>query len=209
MTQLESEMISTRAERIGSFIAMDLLNKARKLEAEGRNIIHMELGEPDRPPPPHVVDAAVQALRNGFSKVYGMTGWRLGWIICPKESAPALHKIHQNFFLSANSFVQKASVTALDGPQDYVDETIKIYDDRRRYLIDELNKIGWRLGSEPQGAFYLLADASSTGLDGLTLAGKLLEEADVAVTPGIDFGKISNITSAFHTPRLLNISKIE
>jgi len=84
-----------------------------------------------------------------------------------------------------------AGVSALDGPQGYVDETLEIYDRRRRYLIGELGRLGWRLASEPQGAFYLLADVSSTGMDGMTLAERLLDEAGVAVTPGVDFGEIA------------------
>lgn len=350
-------MISDRAGRIGSFLAMDLLAKAREFEKQGRDIVHMELGEPDRSPPPHVVSKAIEALHqgystytptqgtcelcdavsrfyrrhyrieidpdriiitmgvspalflvfstllnpgdevlihepyyppypqcieflggrarkaqldasdgfridsdhilsrispdtkailinspsnptgmmadrstlqalsdcgitivsdeiyhritygvdaasileytdncyvmNGFSKVYGMTGWRLGWVICPEEAVSQMRKIHQNFFLSANSFVQRASVEALEGEQDYVDETIAIYDKRRKYLIKELNRLGWKLASDPVGAFYILADISSTGLDGMKLAHRLIAEAGVAVTPGIDFGTVS------------------
>ncbi len=129
---------------------------------------------------------------NGFSKVFGMTGWRLGWIICPDRFAGALRNIHMNFFLSANSFVQQAGVSALNGPQDFVDETIRIYDRRRRYLIEALTELNLGPASEPQGAFYLLADVSSTGMDGMQAAERLLEEAGVAVTPGLDFGEIGS-----------------
>ena len=346
---------SSRAAKIDSFLAMELLARARQLEADGRDIVHMELGEPDRPAPYHVIEAAFRAVRegystytpaqgiaelreaiagfymreygvrisperiivtegvspalflvfsalldagdevvihepyyppymqcigfldgkvksikldasagfpidstklinavnaktkaillnspsnptgmmidhagleaiaesgvtivadeiyhritygvqaasilewtdncfvlNGFSKVFGMTGWRLGWIICPDEFVDPLRKIHQNFFLSANAFVQKAGVAALSGSQDYVAETVAIYKERRAFLIEELGCIGWKPVSDPQGAFYLLVDVSNTGLDGITLADKLLDEAGVAVTPGIDFGE--------------------
>ena len=128
---------------------------------------------------------------NGFSKVYGMTGWRLGWVICPRDALDQLKAVHQNFFLSANAFVQKAGEAALTGPQDFVSDRLEIYNQRRIYLIESLAKLGWRLGSEPQGAFYLLADISSTGLDGLTVSRRLLEEAGVAVTPGLDFGELA------------------
>ena len=129
---------------------------------------------------------------NGFSKVYGMTGWRLGWVICPMGCSNQLKAVHQNFFLSANAFVQMAGVKALTGSQDFVTETVEIYNKRREFLVEELKRLGWAIGSEPQGAFYILADVSSTGLDGMNVSQRLLEEAGVAVTPGLDFGEAAS-----------------
>jgi aspartate/methionine/tyrosine aminotransferase len=348
-------MISSRAEKIPSFLVMDILEAAQALERKGEDIIHLEIGEPDFDTPPHVIDAAVKALRsgetkythcqgimelreaicdhymihyavkvrpeqifvnsgsspamfsvfgvllnpgdeviltnphyacypsifsflggepvyldlrgdegfryrvedieglmtprtkailinspanptgivmdagdlenlaqcqqcfiisdeiyhglvykgvarsileftdrafvlNGFSKVYGMTGWRLGYTIVPEAFIRPMQKVQQNFFISANAFVQRAGVVALRGPQDHVDEHVKEYDKRRRFILQRLKEIGFGIGAEPTGAFYVLADARRFSTDSHQFAFELLEKAKVAVTPGIDFG---------------------
>ena len=125
---------------------------------------------------------------NGFSKVYGMTGWRLGYTIVPEEFIRPMQKVQQNFFISANAFVQWAGVAALRGPQEHIAEHVAEYDERRRCIIKRLREIGFRVGAEPTGAFYVLADAHRFGSDSHTLAFELLRKAKVAATPGIDFG---------------------
>ncbi|TFH46230.1 MAG: pyridoxal phosphate-dependent aminotransferase [ANME-2 cluster archaeon] len=126
---------------------------------------------------------------NGFSKLYAMTGWRLGYLIAPPEYIRTLQKIQQNFFICANSFVQHAGVAALEGPQDHVKEMVSTYDKRRRFILDRLKDIGFGINSEPEGAYYVLANAKEFSGDSLELSRSILEEAGVAVTPGIDFGK--------------------
>jgi len=126
---------------------------------------------------------------NGFSKLYAMTGWRLGYLIAPPEYIRPLQKIQQNFFICANSFVQHAGVAALEGPQDHVKEMVSTYDKRRRFILDRLKDIGFGINSEPDGAYYVLANAKEFSGDSLELSRIILEEAGVAVTPGIDFGK--------------------
>ena len=125
---------------------------------------------------------------NGFSKLYAMTGWRLGYIICPPECVRAIQKIHQNFFICANSFVQEAGVAALKGSQEHVAEMIQTYNTRRQYMLKRLLGMGLDVRKEPMGAFYVLADARKYGTDSLELSRRILNEAGVAVTPGIDFG---------------------
>jgi len=125
---------------------------------------------------------------NGFSKLYAMTGWRLGYIICPPECIRAIQKIHQNFFICANSFVQEAGIAALKGPQDHVAEMVQTYNIRRQYMLKRLIGMGLEVRKEPTGAFYVLADARRYGSDSLELSRRILNEAGVAVTPGIDFG---------------------
>jgi aspartate aminotransferase len=125
---------------------------------------------------------------NGFSKKYCMTGWRLGYMIAPPEYVRILQKMQQNFFICANSFVQQAGVSALEGPQDYVTEIVSTYDKRRRYMIKSLHEIGFEIEYEPNGAFYILANAREFGNNSLDLSREILEKAHVAVTPGIDFG---------------------
>ena len=79
---------------------------------------------------------------NGFSKAYAMTGWRLGYLICPPDFVRACEKIQQNFFLCANAFVQAAGTVALTQAQGDVARMRAIYDERRAYLVPELQRIG-------------------------------------------------------------------
>jgi aspartate/methionine/tyrosine aminotransferase len=125
---------------------------------------------------------------NGFSKLYAMTGWRLGYLIAPAEHIRSLQKLQQNFFICANSFVQHAGVAALRCTQEHVKEMVAMYDKRRRYILKRLGEIGFGIKSEPEGAYYVLANAGEFGSDSLELSRRILEEAGVAVTPGIDFG---------------------
>ena len=125
---------------------------------------------------------------NGFSKLYAMTGWRLGYMIAPPEYMRPLQKLQQNFFICANSFVQHAGVAALLGPQEHVKEMVATYDNRRKYILKKLIDIGFGLKSEPKGAYYVLANASDFNPDSLEFSRCILEDAGVAVTPGIDFG---------------------
>ncbi|HWR26534.1 MAG TPA: pyridoxal phosphate-dependent aminotransferase [candidate division Zixibacteria bacterium] len=125
---------------------------------------------------------------NGFSKLFAMTGWRLGYLISPPGYIRQLQKLQQNFFICANSFVQHAGVAALRGPMDHVKEMVATYDKRRRYMLRRLKDIGFGIKTEPEGAYYILANAKEFGSDSFLLCRRILEEAGVAVTPGIDFG---------------------
>ena len=126
---------------------------------------------------------------NGFSKLYAMTGWRLGYIIVPKEFIRPLQKMHQNFFISANAFVQWAGVAALRYAQKDVERMRKTFDERRKFIIPRLRELGFGITVEPTGAFYVLANARKFSKDSFKFAFEILQEAKVGVTPGIDFGK--------------------
>lgn len=126
---------------------------------------------------------------NGFSKLYAMTGWRLGYLIAPKRYIRTLQKIQQNLFISTNTFVQYAGIAALEGPQEQVKEMVATYNKRRLYLIHRLKDIGFEIKVEPKGAYYVLADARKFGRDSLDMSRKILEDIGVAITPGIDFGQ--------------------
>jgi aspartate/methionine/tyrosine aminotransferase len=126
---------------------------------------------------------------SGFSKTYAMTGWRLGYLIAPKQAVRTLQTFHQNFVISANSFVQLAGVAALREGGPYVEKMRAEYDRRRRLMIKRLEQIGLKVRTRPAGAFYVLADVRHISHDSLTLAKEILEGTGVAVTPGIDFGE--------------------
>ncbi len=125
---------------------------------------------------------------DGFSKRYAMTGWRLGYAIAPKPYLRPLQKMQQNFNISANSFVQWGGVAALREGGAFIDEMRSVFAERRAAMIEGLRGIGFPLPHPPHGAFYVMIDTKRYCADSLKLAADILEEAHVAVTPGIDFG---------------------
>jgi len=125
---------------------------------------------------------------NGFSKLYAMTGWRLGYMIAPKPFIRPIQKVKQNFFISANAMVQKAGIAALKYCKDEVVRMKQIYDDRRRFMIRRLKEMGFGITVEPTGAFYVFANAKHISGDSYWLAFDILDKAHVGVAPGIDFG---------------------
>jgi aspartate/methionine/tyrosine aminotransferase len=125
---------------------------------------------------------------NGFSKLYAMTGWRLGYVIAPKEFMRPMQKIQQNLFISASSFAQWGALVGLKETEKDIQRMRETYDRRRRFLIPKLRALGFGITVEPTGAFYILANAKRFSNDSYRLAFDILKEARVAVAPGIDFG---------------------
>ncbi|MBW7903764.1 MAG: pyridoxal phosphate-dependent aminotransferase [Rhodocyclaceae bacterium] len=124
-----------------------------------------------------------------FSKYFQMTGWRLGWLVVPERHVRDVEKLAQNLFISPSTPAQHAALAA------FAPETITILEARRDefrrrrdFLAPALERIGFRLAARPQGAFYLYADCGALSDDSEALAHRLLEEAGVAATPGLDFG---------------------
>ena len=126
---------------------------------------------------------------NGFSKLFAMTGLRLGYVIAPKKFMRAMQKVHQNFFISANSLAQKAGVIALKDACEDIAKMKDTYNRRRKYMIGRLKKMGFGITVEPTGAFYVFVNAKHLSDDSYKLAFEILEKAHVGVTPGIDFGR--------------------
>ena len=133
------------------------------------------------------VDSGAWVL-DGFSKRYAMTGFRLGYVIAPPEAVRTVQVLHQNFAISASEFVQHAGIAALREGADSVEEARRVLAGRRRVLLEGLRSLGFEIARAPAGAFYLFADARPFGADSLALATRILEEARVGVTPGVDFG---------------------
>ncbi|GBE14491.1 MAG TPA: pyridoxal phosphate-dependent aminotransferase [Proteobacteria bacterium] len=143
---------------------------------------------------------------NGFSKLYAMTGWRLGYVIVPKRFVRPMQKIQQNFFISAGSFVQWAGIAALKEGGEDARRMVEIYGERRNLLLKGLREIGFRIPVDPEGAFYVLVDTRRLDDNSYRLAFDILDQAGVAVTPGIDFGAAAEGHLRFsYTNSLANI----
>lgn len=125
---------------------------------------------------------------NGFSKLYAMTGWRLGYIIVPPQHQRLIQKMQQNFFIAPNTFVQWAGIAALKEAQPDVDRMVACFNERRRLIVRRIREIGFGVAKEPTGAFYVLANAKHFTDDSLKFAFDVLENANVGITPGVDFG---------------------
>ncbi len=125
---------------------------------------------------------------NGFSKLFAMTGLRLGYLIAPPEYIRPLQKIHQNFFISANAMSQKAGIAALTEAHEDVLQMKQKYNQRRLFMIRRLREMGFGITVEPTGAFYVFANAKHLSNNSYDLAFDILNKACVGVAPGIDFG---------------------
>ena len=175
-TVLSSERMAAIAElgrEHGPLIVSDEIYHGLSYEAPDRTILEF-------------TDRAL--VLNGFSKAYAMTGWRLGWVIGPREHIRALQKLYGNFFISTNEFVQWAGVAALREAGEDGRRFRAIFDERRRAMIAGLRSIGFGVGAEPTGAFYVLANARHLSSDSVSLAYEILDATHVAVTPGAAFG---------------------
>jgi aspartate aminotransferase len=126
---------------------------------------------------------------NGFSKSYAMTGWRLGYVAARRPIIAEIFKVHSHSVTCATSFAQAGAVAALTGPQDCIAEMLAAYTRRRALVTDGFNAIPGLHCPTIEGAFYAFVDIRGTGLDSVTFASRLLDEAHVAVTPGIAFGQ--------------------
>lgn len=125
---------------------------------------------------------------SGFSKLYSMTGWRLGYFIAPLDYIRPVQKLQQNLFISPNPFVQRAGVAAVEKARAYATSMVETFGHRRNLMINGLKELGFEIKYNPKGAFYVFMNASHMGTNSLKLAFDILEKAHVAVTPGIDFG---------------------
>lgn len=126
---------------------------------------------------------------NGFSKLFAMTGWRLGYVIVPGPLVRPVQKLQQNLFISPSPISQRAGVAALRKGKGDAESMVKEFGERRKRMIEGLKRLGLTTEVEPTGAFYVFANVSKLSNDSLALAFDILEKAHVAVTPGADFGE--------------------
>ncbi|MBD1205725.1 MAG: aminotransferase class I/II-fold pyridoxal phosphate-dependent enzyme [Rhodobacteraceae bacterium] len=142
----------------------------------------------------HYGDSAVSALEvsdeayviNSFSKYFSMTGWRIGWMVVPEAHIRTVERLAQNLFICPPHASQIAALAALDAT-DELEANRAVYAENRRLMLEGLPKAGFTRIAPPDGAFYIYADVSDLTDDSLAFAAELLQEAGVAVTPGLDF----------------------
>ncbi len=127
-------------------------------------------------------------LSNGFSKAFAMTGWRLGCVVAPSVIAERMMLLLQTTSSCVSAFIQRAGIAAIEGDQNPVDHMVNEYKSRRDLLVDGLNAIPGISCHKPGGAFYAFPNISSFGISSEQFAQVMLEEANVALLPGSNFG---------------------
>jgi len=128
-------------------------------------------------------------ILDGFSKTYAMTGWRLGYGVMRKDLAGKMAQLMTNSNSCTNVFVQLAGVEALKGPQTEPEKMVAEFRKRREVIVNGLNKIKGMTCTKPHGAFYAFPNIKGTGMNSRKLGDHLLQNAGVAVLPGISFGQ--------------------
>lgn len=141
-------------------------------------------------PTPSVLEVDPDAfVINSFSKYFGMTGWRLGWLVAPEAAVAEMEKLAQNLFISMSTMAQYAALAGFEpATREILEQRRDIFRQRRDYLLPAVQELGFTVPCKPQGAFYIYADASRFTSDSQQFCMQLLEEHGVALTPGVDFG---------------------
>ena len=145
---------------------------------------------------------------NGWSKTYAMTGWRLGWSVWPEKLIEHVFKFCVNSHSCVNTPAQYGAIAALNGPENHLNDMMKEFNLRRKLIVDGLRTLKGIECSMPGGSFFVFPNVSKTGMDGENFTKKCLQEAGVAMIPGIAFGKFAtdNVRLNFATSRE-NISR--
>lgn len=193
-TDVRVVMVASPSNPTGTLLGGEELGRLyRAVRARGASLVVDEIyqglvyGEPDGT----ALAAGADGLFvvNSFSKYFGMTGWRLGWVVAPGDCVEVLERLAQNLYLAAPTPSQYAGLAAFES------ETLKLLESRRLelarrrdFLLSELMDVGFLFPVVPQGAFYLYARCDGLTDDSNDFAARLLEQQAVAVTPGQDFG---------------------
>ena len=127
---------------------------------------------------------------NSFSKYFGMTGWRLGWLVAPANAVPELEKMAQNLFISMSTMGQYAALAAFEPEtREILNDRRDQFQRRRDYLLPELRALGFDIPHTPAGALYLYAGIQAFGGDSARFCVDMLEQHGISITPGADFGR--------------------
>jgi aspartate/methionine/tyrosine aminotransferase len=170
----EMAAIARTVRELGGVLIVDEIYHGLTYGAPARSVLH------------HSQDAFVV---NSFSKYYGMTGWRVGWLVAPPAYVEAIDRLAQNMFLATSTPAQHAALAAFRPDVTAELERRRAeFQARRDYLLPALRALGFGIPLTPEGAFYLYADCSRFTDDSEKFCRELLETAGVAITPGLDFG---------------------
>ena len=126
---------------------------------------------------------------NSFSKYFSMTGWRVGWMVVPESHVRTVERLAQNMFICAPHVAQIAALGAMEAESE-LSKNFAIYANNRILMLEALPKMGFDKIAPPDGAFYVYADVSRWSDDSVAFSAQILEEAGVAVTPGLDFDRV-------------------
>jgi aspartate aminotransferase len=138
-------------------------------------------------------------ISNSFSKTYSMTGWRIGYTAGPKDVITSIKRLQDHMTSNPTSIAQMAALEALKGPQDSIKKMIEAFDKRRMVMVTRLNEMKGIDCKIPKGAFYAFPEIKNTGLTSMKFAERLLKEENIAVIPGVAFGKDDNIRLSYAT----------
>lgn len=192
---LAGVLVASPANPTGTMMTPEALEAlAKSCQANGRWFISDEIyhgitfGAPEATALAYSPDAIVA---NSFSKYYSMTGWRLGWLVVPERLERPLERLAQNLFISPSTLAQEASIAAFDAREE-LDANVAVYVANRDLLLKALPAAGIANFAPADGAFYLYADVSSlighgANMDSVQFCHRMLHEAGVAATPGVDF----------------------
>ncbi len=187
-------LINTPANPTGTYLTMEELRALCEVASEAEAwVISDEIYSGlvyNAERSPSILEANYErsVMLDGFSKLYAMTGWRLGYVVAPEQLIAQVLKLQQNFYISPSSFAQRAAVVALS-LRDEVKAMKAEFDRRRRYIIKRLRGIPGFEVHEPKAAYYVFPDVSEISTDSSALAEYILDTAKVAVTPGAAFGR--------------------
>lgn len=193
-TDCVGALVASPANPTGTVLSRDELSGLSKAVQERRGVLlvdeiyHGLTYGLDAPSVLEVDDNAF--VLNSFSKYFGMTGWRLGWLIAPEVAVPELEKLAQNLYISAPTLAQHAALACFTPQAQEIFEQRRVeFAARRDYLLPVLRELGFKIDVEPEGAFYLYADITDFGGNSFDFCRYFLEEQHVAFTPGVDFGR--------------------
>jgi aspartate/methionine/tyrosine aminotransferase len=186
-------LLASPSNPTGTLMPVDELRKLHQfLQQQGGILIVDEIYQEliyDQSPTTALSIAEDIFIINSFSKYFGMTGWRLGWLVAPEEAIEPIDRLAQNIFLAASTLSQHAALTAFsEETTEILEQRREIFGQRRDYLFTALKEIGFSIPVKPQGAFYLYAGCQPLTENSSQFANQLLETAGVAITPGRDFG---------------------
>ncbi|MDJ0741568.1 MAG: aminotransferase class I/II-fold pyridoxal phosphate-dependent enzyme [Gammaproteobacteria bacterium] len=192
---LRALMVASPANPTGNILALDNLRTlADALRRHGDGVlvcdeIYQGLQYDGTPSTALALDRDDVVVINSFSKFFGMTGWRVGWVVAPTWMTEAMERIAQNLFLAAPTLAQHAALAAFDAATlEILEQRRQTFAARRDFLFDAIRDLGFVVATKPSGAFYLYADAAAFTDDSSTFCRDVLEASAVAITPGADFG---------------------